>query len=204
MKTRALLFDLGNVLIDYRPEIFASRLSQREQIPKERILAYFIDAYSDSAYIEGKISSDEFFNLVRRELNLQCSKDEFRDFWCDIFFAKQEMEDFIQRLHGRYPLWILSNTNEWHFEFLKRRYPVLDLFTDHFLSHELKCQKPQPEIFEHVIRKTGFKPQEIFFTDDLEVNVLAARRAGFEARLFTSESQLKKDFEELGVLNGSR
>jgi len=201
MKIKALLFDLGNVLIDCKPEIFITSLEERTRIPKEQLARYFLTSYVDSAYTEGKISSDKFFDVVRRDLNLAFHPSEFREIWCSIFEAKDEMERLVSRLKESYPVWILSNTNEWHFDFLKARYPVLNLVDRFFLSYKIRCQKPDPKIYEHVVREVGLKPEEIFFTDDIEVNVSSAKQAGLNAVLFQSAQTLTEELRALGVLN---
>lgn len=201
MKIRGILFDLGNVLIDYRPEIFISRLSERSGITKEKLARYFLTSSADIAYTEGKISSEDFFKAVVRDLGLKCELEDFRNFWCDIFFAKNEMSTLVAALKKKYPVWVLSNTNEWHFEFLKSRFPVLNIPDRHFLSYELKCQKPDPKIYEHVIQGTGLKPEEIFFTDDIEVNISAAKKAGLRASVFKTADELNQELNQLGVLS---
>ncbi|MBI4971519.1 MAG: HAD family phosphatase [Candidatus Omnitrophica bacterium] len=200
MKIRAILFDLGNVLVDYRPEIFITRLSERVKIGKEKLVRYFLTSTADIEYTEGKISSDEFFKIISRDLSLNCSQEEFWDFWCNIFIAKHEMDALVARLKKSYPVWILSNTNEWHFEFLKSRFPVLDMIDQLFLSYQLKCQKPDEKVYEHVIRKSGLKPDEIFFTDDITVNIEAARKSGLRASLFKSAAELNLELNQMGVL----
>lgn len=200
MSIRGLLFDLGNVLIDYRPEIFIRRLAERSQIPERKLTDYFLSSSADIAYTEGKISSEEFFRAVSRDLGFRFHQEEFREIWCDIFFEKRPMESLIERLKKSYPVWILSNTNAWHFEFLKERFPILHFADRLFLSYELKCQKPDDRIFNHVIRETGFLPQEIYFTDDLEMNIQSARRLGFYASQFRSPALLAQELEAAGIL----
>ncbi len=205
MKIRGVLFDLGNVLIDYRPEIFISRLEAHSKIPAYQLISYFLTANADAAYTEGKISSGEFFDRVARELDLECGAEIFRDFWCDIFSAKGEMEALVRAVKKKYPVWVLSNTNEWHFEFLRPRFPVLDSIDRFFLSYELKCQKPDPQIYQQVVKQTGFLPQEIFFTDDIQKNVDSARQAGFRSELFRSAEELAAQLTDFGIiLNGEK
>ncbi|MBI4397586.1 MAG: HAD family phosphatase [Candidatus Omnitrophica bacterium] len=200
MAIRAILFDLGNVLVDYEPNIFLSRLHEYSKISTSELMRYFLNSPLDVAYTEGKISSEEFFETAAGELGLQCGPGLFRDFWCDIFSAKKEMEELVGEVKKNYPVWALSNTNEWHFEFLRPKFGFLSLIDKYFLSFRLKCQKPDPKIYEQVIRSTGFEPNEIFFVDDLETNVKSARAMGLRATVFRSARQLKQEFSEAGIL----
>ena len=54
-------------------------------------------------------------------------------------------------------------------------------------------------IFELAIKKAGVAPENIFFTDDRLENIEAAQRAGIQALLFQSETQLKRDMARRGM-----
>ena len=59
--------------------------------------------------------------------------------------------------------------------------------------------KPEARIFELAIKKAGVAPENIFFTDDRLENIEAAQRAGIQALLFQSETQLKRDMLSRGM-----
>jgi putative hydrolase of the HAD superfamily len=59
--------------------------------------------------------------------------------------------------------------------------------------------KPDARIFELAIQKAGVAPENIFFTDDRTENIEAAQRAGIQALLFQSETQLKRDMLSRGM-----
>src|SRR5262249_26358400 len=102
-------------------------------------------------------------------------------------------------LKSRYPLILVSNTNEAHIDYVRSHYRVLDYFDHRILSYEVGSLKPDREIFEHAIAVSGHPAESLFFTDDREENVLAAKRLGMQAHLFKTESQLVDALQQAGV-----
>jgi len=76
----------------------------------------------------------------------------------------------------------LSNTNHEHWRRMDE-YPAVGLLRQRFTSHELGLAKPDPAIFRAVEGRTGRRPGEVLFFDDLDENVAAARGAGWHAAL---------------------
>lgn len=112
----------------------------------------------------------------------------------DMFSLKVDMLPLIARLTRlRCGLGILSNTCGPHWEHLTQvaGYGVLTSgFDTIVLSHEVGCRKPEPEIFATAARMAGVAPGRIFFTDDIEEHVVAARSVGWDAEVFTSAGAL--------------
>jgi len=99
----------------------------------------------------------------------------------------------------RYPLVLLSNTNDIHFQMIRRSYPLLDHF-DHFvLSYQVGVLKPSPRIYEEAVARAGCRAEECFFTDDVVPYVEGARQAGLDAVRFESYPQLVCELRSRGV-----
>jgi putative hydrolase of the HAD superfamily len=126
--------------------------------------------------------------------------EEFRQSWSAVFLPDVILsEELLARLKRRYPLILLSNTNEAHIEFIEQRYRVLKYFDEKVLSHEVGALKPDPKIFQAAIALSGKPAERLFFTDDLPQNIDGARRSGINARQFVSESNLIEDLRAFGV-----
>ncbi len=99
----------------------------------------------------------------------------------------------VETLSKQYPLYLLSNNNEAHWEDVTTNYPTfVALFKRHFLSHQLHIGKPDPRIFETADKMIKadyeacgkmYNPAETIFVDDLEANCEAARKHGWQACL---------------------
>ena len=98
-----------------------------------------------------------------------------------------------------YPLLLVSNTNEAHVSFIKARYRVFDYFDHKIFSHEVGALKPDRKIYEAAIAASGKRPEELFFTDDRQENIEAAREFGIHAHQFVSESALIDALRRHGV-----
>lgn len=101
-------------------------------------------------------------------------------------------------------LGILSNTCGPHWEhLLSRRFAVLPgNFRELVLSHEVGAVKPDPGIYAAAARRCGAAPEHIFFADDIQAHVDAARAAGWQAELFTGPASLIDALDRRGLKLG--
>jgi putative hydrolase of the HAD superfamily len=84
---------------------------------------------------------------------------------------------------------------------VQEAYPLLlRHFDGYVLSYEVGAAKPEPKIYREAIARAQCNPEECFFTDDLEVNIVAAREHGIEAVQFFSAEQLERELRARGVL----
>jgi putative hydrolase of the HAD superfamily len=74
------------------------------------------------------------------------------------------------------------------------------LVDDWFFSSELTMAKPDPAIYEAVTAKLGVEPGAVVFFDDRQVNVEAARAAGWRAELWASADTVQKTLRDLGLI----
>ena len=107
----------------------------------------------------------------------------------------------MQRLHGRYPLFLLSNTNDMHREDIVRRFPFFARFAGGVFSYEVTCSKPDPRIFQIAIERCALEPARTFFIDDNLANIDAARALGFQTHHydFARHEELLAALREAGV-----
>lgn len=80
-----------------------------------------------------------------------------------------------------------------HFEIIRDKVEIIKDFDWLFLSHEIGHRKPEKEIFEYAIDKTGIAPEKIIFIDDIQEFVEAAGRLGINGILYTDINNLKRD-----------
>lgn len=121
--------------------------------------------------------------------------------WSDIFTLNEPLAPLIPEFKRRgYGLVLGSNTNEWHYEFYRRRFAeTLDCFDGFVTSHEVGAEKPSELFFEALLRKSGRAPGECVFIDDLALNAAGARRLGLHAILYQDVPQLVAELSALGV-----
>jgi FMN phosphatase YigB (HAD superfamily) len=191
VKIEALLFDLGKVLIDFNFETGVQALHGACSISRDRFEEVLWDEVWIRRYERGEISTAEFHSYLCETAALDMDLTGFRDVWSSVFLPDLLVsERLLAALKRKYPLILVSNTNEAHFEFIRDRYAVVDYFDHHVLSYEVGSMKPDRQIFEHAIRVSGLRPDALFFTDDREENILAARGLGIHAHQFRTERML--------------
>lgn len=201
MAIDVLVFDLGKVIFDFDLEKLAGGFHLSSKKSKKEIftlLSGHIDLFAD--YEKGLVDSESFYKQVSELMNIETDYQTFCSIWNDIFTPVKGMDSLIKRLSASNNLAILSNTNDLHFEYLENKYPeIFSYFTNLHLSYKIGSRKPDKEIYEHVIGFYGIDPARIFFTDDLERNIVPARELGINAYRFDGPEILEKKLNFLGV-----
>ena len=68
------------------------------------------------------------------------------------------------------------------------------------MSYQIGFSKPDPRIYEHVIEKLSFEPNQTIFIDDKKSNIDAAKRSGINAIRFTDFLLLKNSLSSFDLL----
>ena len=200
MKIEALLFDLGKVLIDFDFETGVQALHASCSISREQLEEVLWDEMWIRRYERGEISTAEFHSYLCDTAGVTMNLTEFRQTWSSVFLPGLIVsENLVASLKRKYPMIIVSNTNEAHIDFVRSEYTILDYFDHHVFSYKVGSLKPDAKIFEHAIAVSGRRPETLFFIDDREENVSAARQLGIRAHQFTSESRLVEALQDAGV-----
>ncbi len=201
-KINAIIFDLGNVLIDFDHRIAAERISKfTDKIPQE-IFNLFFDSGLTGLFEEGKIQHQEFFSKVKEMLNLKLDYDEFVPIWNEIFFLTEKnlaVYNLAKQLKNNYKIALLSNINILHFDYIKKKFPVFDAFHNIITSYEVGIRKPHPLIYQKTLGILGASPEQVFYTDDRPELAQSAKELGIRGFVFRGIEQLKEDLINSGV-----
>ena len=196
----AITFDLGNVLIRVDHNRFCRRLGALAHVSPQEVFAQVFESGLEPGYDTGRITSREFYQRVTAHFGVALPYSRFRGLWCDLFDPMDGMTDLVQHLASRFPLFLLSNTNSLHFDYIKERFAVLlQPFRAFILSYEVGSRKPEPGIYQSLIRQAGRPPGEILFIDDKVSFVEAARSQGLTAWQFRSPQELQAELARQGL-----
>ncbi|MGB2879101.1 MAG: HAD family phosphatase [Candidatus Omnitrophota bacterium] len=198
----AILLDLGNVVIKLNPSALETGYGAYSKTAEKEIEEYILDSDDMNRYMEGKLSSRQFYGKVRRRFKMNIDYDEFYGIWNSMFLGYPEMEEIIRALKEKYPeikLILISNTNEAHYDFIKDKFDILELLDGHIVSHELGVQKPDPKIFSEAMKLAGSIPKTTFYTDDREDLISAARAMGIKAFQFTGHGGFRSQLAKYGI-----
>src|ERR1017187_2970422 len=198
---KTIFFDLGNVIIPFDFRRAYARLQPLCNYPVTEISQRMRGTDLVSRFESGQIAPEQFVKEFCAVLELRISYDEFCDLWTSVFLPEPLIEEsLLANLGRRHPLMLLSNTNPIHFHMLQANYPLLRHFDRCVLSYEVGALKPSAKIFEAAVAQAGCEAGECFFTDDLAVNVEAARKHGMDAVQFQSAAQLEGELRAQGLL----
>ncbi len=198
-KKKAVIFDLGNELVNYDVEKAAKRFSAASGLSTQEIWKRFFLSKFEQAYTRGEISTREFHGIACKTLGVSISLATFRHYWNDIFWENPGMEKLLIRIKKHYPLYLISNTNALHYNHIKKNFKLLRHFKRKFPSHEVGARKPDLKIYRRVLKKIGLKPEETVFIDDMKSFIAGARKAGMHAIHFKGRPALLKALRNLGI-----
>ncbi len=192
------LLDLGNVVVrvDFQP--FFSWVSQTGKFPNPEDYQFFLRSSLFYDFEFGQIPRDDFYRRSKDLLGFSAGRDEFEEKFCAIFPGLVPGIESVFEESG--PVFCLTNTNEIHLEYIQKNFPILERFQTIFSSFDLQKRKPYPGIYREVAKRLECDPRDILFFDDVEANVVGAKRAGLEAQLFQGVEPLLqqvKDFQTL-------
>lgn len=187
-RIKNILFDLGGVILDIDIQATLKRFYELG-FPSE-LLQYPNNMTSDLffKYETGKIGTNDFRNEIRRITKLDVSDEELNEAWnAMILRIPLNRTQLLDRLKGRYELYMLSNTSPLHAPVFEQMYhetagkPMKDLFKKIYYSFEIGWHKPDAEAWEYVISDARIVPQDTLFLDDNIHNIKASQELGFQA-----------------------
>ncbi len=174
-----IVFDLGNVLISFRPSEYFDKKDYPENI-KNKILA---DIFGSTEWLmldNGDINTAQAIDAIASKSSLK--KEEIAHIFSlrtDLIFPLDQNVRLLPGLKKQgFRLYFLSNFPMDLFEEVKTGYYFFKYFDGGVISAEAKSSKPERRIYEILLEKYSLLPEECLFIDDIEVNVIAARDAG--------------------------
>ena len=200
MDIKFVYFDLGRVLLDFSHELACQQMAEVAGVSSETIRETVFRSDLQLQYEAGQVSTDEFFERCCDQLGSRPDYEKFVAAASEIFCLNTGVMPLVTTLASTYfPRGILSNTCDAHWHEVKTRFPtLLELLPVHALSFELKCLKPEPEIYTKAAELAAVAPQQIYFVDDRPENVEGAREAGFISDVYESPQQLHAAFRSRG------
>ncbi len=199
----ALFFDLGGVIVDFDHRSIARGLLGAEAgaraLASEEVHRWLFDWTTglNNAFNAGRISPEDFHEAICRKFGLTLPFEGFVKIWNNIFSENQRVSAMIHALSGRFPLFLISNTDPLHFEYIVRRYAVLQKFKAWILSYEVGACKPDEKIFVAASERAGVPPDRSVFIDDVPAYVEAAQSLGFHTIHYTSARTLQNRLSAL-------
>ncbi len=194
-------FDLGKVILEFSHQRACEQMAEVAGVPVERVREVLFDTELQNQYETGVVSSQEFFEQFCEATESTSNINELLRAGSDIFELNTAIVPVIAKLVSiGFPIGILSNTCEAHWDFVYRKYVILrDFFDRVILSYEVHSMKPDPGIYLAAIEQAGVDPGRILFMDDRNENVKGALEAGIQAVPFYSAQELTRQMIGFGL-----
>lgn len=197
-----LLFDLGNVLLDWQP------IRLYEQVFEGRAEAqWFLDHICT---MEWHSDTDRGVPFAKKIAELIVEHPRFAKEigywdtrWMDMFdgYVPGMEALFSELVTSRCKLFALTNMSHEKWPDHIRAFPLLKYFEDVVISSEEGVIKPDSVIFERTLKRLGSPaPETVLFIDDSQKNIEAARKLGFQTHHFKVATALKEDLSQRGLI----
>jgi HAD superfamily hydrolase (TIGR01509 family) len=195
---QAIFFDLGMVFVTFSWEIAIPRFAERTAGDTDKVRNFLASPKHD-AFERGEMTSEEFFQFGRESTGFEGTLEEFRADWNEIFQEIPEAVAIGEQLSREYPIYLISNTNPWHAEYIEQRFPWMQMFARRFYSYEFGIRKPDARIYTRALAEASVKPEAALFLDDRLDNIEGARRAGIHSIHVPTSDILRAELEYLIV-----
>ena len=189
---RNIIFDFGNVLFDLDLPAIERGLRAGYGEHFETALENLRRNRVFELYEVGGLGTEEFVDALRLAAPEPMPPETVTAIWNSIFIDMPRARfDMLQRLRERYNVFLLSNINELHADwidaYMVREHGIADFreryFDGVYYSHLIRLRKPDRDIYEYVLADAELTASECVFFDDLEANIEAANAVGIRGIL---------------------
>ncbi len=195
-KIKHLIFDMGNVLMRYDPEVplreYVSSEEARNLIRKE--------LFQGPEWVErdrGTISREEMYESVAKRIPEQYH-EELKKCVYGWNICMEPLEESVKLCEDArkwgYQTYVLSNAAADEFYRYFPKFSPLEAFEGVMISSDVHLIKPDVRIYECLLEKYQLNPEECLFLDDREDNVEGARKAGMQSMVFTEDYESLRAF----------
>ena len=193
-----IIFDVGNVLVEYNPDGLMHRLGFDEETLQAVNQAVFQNELWNESD-RGVLSPEELLEAFIA--NNPAYEKEIRqviDAVGDTISLMPYTVEWVKGLKEKgYHLYILSNYAEYTYEKTSHKMEFLPYMDGVVFSYRCKLIKPEKEIYEYICKTYELKPEESVFLDDRKDNVEAARNMGMHDIVFENYAQDSETLEQL-------
>lgn len=183
-----IIFDFGGVVLDIDP---SQTINELKKLGFEDVGLLENPAFKEGImdkFERGILTPETFREKLRDFLKIKITDQQIDEAWNALLFdIPKERIAVIEEVKKHYTIFLLSNSNEIHYEVyvrdlqLRFGYREFDqLFDKAYFSFDLHLSKPNPEIFEFVMNQHKLKPEETLFIDDTLEHIEAARKLGLQ------------------------
>lgn len=191
-----IIFDLGNVLLNFEPEKYLAELGYQGQL-KEKLKNEIFKTKEWLQLDRGTISQAEALKIwQQRNPELEKEIAVVMSEWKKILTVKKDSLEILKLLASKnYDLYVLSNFHQKAFSYVSNKYDFFDYFKGKVISAEVGMLKPEAEIYEYLLNEFNLKAAETLFIDDSKKNIEAALKLGIRVIHFKNAEDLAAELK---------
>jgi len=199
---KAIIFDYGNVLIEWNPRYVYLNHFPNDTEGMERFFKEVDFMGWNAKQDKGRTFREGVADLSAQFPHYSHLIQAYHDNWKDsIGVAYWETVEIMKQLKRKgYPLYGLSNWSAETFPYARAKYDFFNLLDDMVISGAVGYVKPEPEIYHIMLEKIGRPAQECLFIDDSLANIQQAQKLGFQTVHFESSEQLARTLQDMKLL----
>jgi putative hydrolase of the HAD superfamily len=193
---RNLIFDMGNVLLDYNPKVCLDLYLKHEDDKK----LLMRELFQGPEWVEadrGSINNTEMFEFISKRVpvRLHGALKQCIDGWQICMKPLPGAEPFLRAAkNAGYGIYLLSNANSSIYEYFPKFLPF-EFFDGYVISSDVHLLKPDPAIYRYLFERYRLKPEECLFIDDRADNVAEAVNTGMKGVVFSGNfNEIKVKF----------
>jgi 2-haloacid dehalogenase len=197
----AVVLDIGGVLMDWDPRhLFETLIDDDDE--REWFLTEVCSPQWNRRQDEGRGWADAVAQAVADHPGYEQWIRAYDERWMEtVAGLYDDTVAVLREVHDTdHPVYALTNFSAEKWALACEHYDLLTTFDGVVVSGEERLAKPDPEVYRRLVERFGLRPTRTFFTDDVRVNVDAARDVGLDAELFTDAAGLRGHLVARGVL----
>lgn len=184
MQPKAVIFDIGNVLIEWQPERFYDSVIGPE---RRREMFAQVDLHGMNDRVDkGEHFTRTIYETAEEYPQWRAEIRMWHDRWIEM--ASPVIDHSLRLMKALQaqgvPVFSLTNFGVESYDYAATHYGFLREFDRDFISGHLKMIKPDPNLYAHLEQATGLSGPELIFADDRADNIKAAHDRGWQTHLF--------------------
>ncbi len=198
---RNVVFDMGNVLLRFDPELFLSRAGVTATEDRQLMHRQLFRSLEWVQLDRGSLTEQEALPIIRARLpeGLHPALEELLLRWDEPILPVPGMEALVRDVRqAGYGIYLLSNASRRLHRYWPR-VPGSGCFDGVFVSADHLLVKPQQSIYRRFCETFGLRGEECLFVDDLPLNIEGAVTAGWQGIVFHDAAQLRRELRERGI-----
>ncbi|WP_147126755.1 HAD family hydrolase [Shimia ponticola] len=184
MTIQAVIFDIGNVLIEWQPERYYDRTIGEDR--RKEMFAQ-VDLHGMNELVDlGHNFTETIYATAEKYPEWRAEIRDWHDNWIELGSpAIDQSVRLLRALRAKgVPVFNLTNFGVESYAYAQTQYDFLNEFDREYVSGRMRVTKPSERIYQMVEEDCGIAPSALLFADDRTDNIDMAQARGWKTHLF--------------------